>query len=368
MITQIVGPRLKALRDERGLNQTEVARMIGVASHQIVSQIETGERRVSTDELMKLMDGLGADLDYFTDPFRLVGEGDFSWRQSGVPGDRLADYQANAGRWIAAYRHLAAAEGGSGLRKSLRLGPTATFSQAADEGERFASDYALGDVPALRLAEVMERQFDILVLAVDAPREISGAACRLPELDAVLVNRSEIAGRRHFDQAHELFHLLTWDAMPPAPVEAIDARGHVEKLANSFASALLMPLRLIDDVAWNRAGSVPALAALLNERADALQVTASALKWRLVSCRLLSRQRALAVGDDLLRHNGRDGPDAGDAPAPFSPRFMEVLGKGIQAGRVSRRRAAKLLGFDPDGDEFGDLFRAHGVPLPDTVW
>ena len=50
---------------------------------------------------------------------------------------------------------------------------------------------------------------------VDADRGISGAACRLPELDAVLIARHEVEGRRHFDLAHELFHLLTWDAMPP---------------------------------------------------------------------------------------------------------------------------------------------------------
>ncbi len=73
----------------------------------------------------------------------------------------------------------------------------------------------LGDAPATRLSEAMERKLGILVLMVDPDRDISGAACRLPELDAVLIARREVAGRRHFDLAHELFHILTWDAMPP---------------------------------------------------------------------------------------------------------------------------------------------------------
>jgi XRE family transcriptional regulator, fatty acid utilization regulator len=108
MTIQTIGPRLKALRKARALDQGAVAAILGVASHQIVSQIESGARRVTGEELVKLIDGLDTDLDYFTDPFRLEGEGRFSWRRTpGTPIDALADYQMRAGRWIAAYRALA---------------------------------------------------------------------------------------------------------------------------------------------------------------------------------------------------------------------------------------------------------------------
>ncbi len=49
-------------------------------------------------------------------------------------------------------------------------------------GERFAAQHDLGDVPARRLAQVMQADFAILVLMVDAIEGVSGAACRLPEL------------------------------------------------------------------------------------------------------------------------------------------------------------------------------------------
>ena len=71
----------------------------------------------------------------------------------------------------------------------------------------------------------MERELGILVVMVDSERGISGAACRLPELDAVLIARHEVAGRRHFDLAHELFHILTWDAMPPEHFEEAGETG-----------------------------------------------------------------------------------------------------------------------------------------------
>ena len=115
-------------------------------------------------------------------------------------------------------------------------------------GERFAADFKLGPVPAEQLAEVMERELGVLVLMVDAIEGVSGAACRLPDLDAVLINRHEVPGRRNFDLAHELFHILTWDAMPPEHVEDASEQSkiRVEQLANNFASAVLMPAEVLD--------------------------------------------------------------------------------------------------------------------------
>ena len=61
-------------------------------------------------------------------------------------------------------------------------------------------------------------------------------------MDAVLIARRKVAGRRHFDLAHELFHILTWDTMPPAHSEAAREYGGTrgEQLANSFVAAALM--------------------------------------------------------------------------------------------------------------------------------
>ena len=58
--------------------------MFGFNDRQTVSAIETGARRVTAEELVLAVERLGAPLEYFTDPFPLVGEGRSSWRQSGV--------------------------------------------------------------------------------------------------------------------------------------------------------------------------------------------------------------------------------------------------------------------------------------------
>jgi transcriptional regulator with XRE-family HTH domain len=122
-MTQLIGTRLKALRDERNLSQNDLARRFGFKDRQTVSAIETGERPMLADELVLAVEKLGKPLDYFTDPFMLVGEGSFSWRQTHVSAPRLDACERSAGRWIAAFRTLAPQVGRAAplLRRALGL-------------------------------------------------------------------------------------------------------------------------------------------------------------------------------------------------------------------------------------------------------
>lgn len=367
MSTTLIGKRLKALRAERKIDQQTIRDMLGFKDRQTVSAIENGERKVKPEELVTLTEKLGVDLDYFTDALRLEGEGKFSWRRRAeVPEDRLETYERLAGRWIAAYRELSRRIGRQIplIRPQLPLDKMSQFAEAADAGERFAHEYGLGDVPSARLAEVMEHQLGILVLMDEARDGISGAACTLPELGAVLINRCEVKGRRHFDLAHELFHLLTWDKMPPSRSERDNERGHVEKLANTFASAVLMPRWVIDTVDW-RALEARALVDTINARATQLGVTSDALRWRLATTGILTQKAARAVPYEALRHNGFVDLREPEVPPLYSRTFMEVIGEAIEQGFISVRRAARLL--DTTIDELGDLFAAHELAVPDTV-
>ncbi len=362
MATHLIGARLRALREERRLSQDDLARLFGFKDRQTVSAIETGARRLTADELVLAVEKLDAPLDYFTDPFRLVGEGRFSWRQTGVGEERLREYERDAGRWIAAFRALAPKVGRQMplMRRALGLARNSRFEDAMALGERFVAEFGLGEVPAPRLADVMERKLGILVLMVDAHEGISGAACRLPELDAVLIARREVEGRRNFDLAHELFHILTWDAMPPEhSEEARDTGGNrVEQLANNFAAAVLMPASTLERYGeWSSLAGED-LTARLNAVADELRVTSSALRWRLVALGRLKPAAAHSLPETALRNNGHEAV-AGAMPALFSRPFVEVLGLAIEEGHVSVRRAAGLL--DLTVDDLADLLATHGV-------
>ena len=251
----------------------------------------------------------------------------------------------------------------------------------------------------------MEQKLGILVLMADAIDGVSGAACRLPDLDAVLINRHEVAGRRNFDLAHELFHILTWDAMPPEHLEEATetSKIRVEQLANTFASALLMPeaslrqfgveqinppapqvlerssfrssdaLSLVVGFQTHRlAGSnsragrdtptspTDAVVRWLGETAERLQVTATALKWRLVALNLLDPARARGISADAVRKARRSSD--GEPPPLFSKPFMDVLGQAIDEGRVSARRVADLLHLTIE--DLRDLFGLYSVEAP----
>jgi hypothetical protein len=217
----------------------------------------------------------------------------------------------------------------------------------------------------------MERELNILVLMVTPSHSgVSGAACRLPDLDVVLINRDEVPGRRHFDLAHELFHILTWDAMPPVHIEDATETGganRVEQLANAFASALLMPARIVGAAADWRTLRGDALVAQLNATADRLEIISTALMWRLVTLELLAKSTAHAVPADDIRNNGYPtGLFAGSPPSKrpplFSKRFVEIVARAVEEGRISIRKIASLLGLSVD--DLGDLFAAHGVSAP----
>ena len=365
MTTERIAGRIKALRQKRGLSQEDMARALGFNDRQTVSAIETGQRRLTASELLLAAEELGEPLNYFTDPFRLDGEGLFSWRQAAVPGHLLSEYESTAGHWIGAYRTLSAQLGRPAplMRRALGLTRHSRYEDAMEAGERFVVEMGLGQVPSLRLVEVMEAELRILVLMVDTTKGISGAACRLPELDAVLIARREVPGRRNFDLAHELFHILTWDVMPPEHVEdASDFGGtrgnRVEQLANSFASAVLMPRAALGSRGdWSRL-DMDGLIARLNQTADDLHVTSSALRWRLAALRHITKAKARAIPEASLRHNGREAPMA-KPPPPFSKPFLEVIATAVDKGYLSVRRAAKLVDLTVEGLQ--ELFAVHHV-------
>ena len=365
MTAQQIGYRIKALREDRNLSQADIAKLLGFKDRQSISAIETGVRRVKAEELLLAVDKLDAPLGYFTDPFLLAGEGRFSWRQSGVEAVQLADYERDAGRWIAAFRALSPQVGRDAplFRRALGLTRHSRFEDAMQAGERFASELELEPVPALRLATVMERELSILVLMVDASEGISGAACRLPELDTVLIARREVAGRRNFDLAHELFHILTWDTMPPEhSEEPRDTGGNrVEQLANNFAAAVLMPVHVLERFdGWSHLAEED-LIRRLNSAADDLHVTSSALRWRLVAVGRLTAAVAGSLPEPALRNNGHEAVNA-PAPPLFSKPFVEVLGLAMDKGLVSVRRAAGLL--NATVEDLGEIFRMHGIEWP----
>ena len=357
----LIGIRLKAARERAHLTQQQLAAHLGLEHRQSLASIEAGQRRLSATELLQAVNVLGVDLDYFTDSFRLVGEGQFSFRTSSdVAASDIDQFEDRAGRWIAMYRELGAQQGKmpQWLAVKLALTPRSTYEQAQSAAQALVDHWQLGERPADSLRLAVEHHLDTLVMYVDAPAGISGAAWQVSGFNAILVNRCEPEGRRNFDIAHELFHLLTWDLMAPARVEAAEGKGkRVEQLADNFAAALLMPVSIMS-ARWAARESAVDLHDWLNDTAVDMRVSAIACMWRLHNLGVLSKADVLDVDEQRLVANGR--PESAIPSVPkFSERFVRCIAVALDAGRLSVKRAASLLSLSID--ELATLLRDYGL-------
>jgi Zn-dependent peptidase ImmA (M78 family)/DNA-binding XRE family transcriptional regulator len=361
---QLVGERVAFAREAAGLTQVELSERLGFKDRQILSNIEAGKRKVASDELLRLMEVLGRDLDFFTDPLRLVGEGAFSWRAS-AESTLLDDFETKAGEWVATFRHLcwASEQHFNPITPQLAITAKSSFEEVQSAAEQIAKDWKLGDKPAAVLPEKVEEELKILILFVNAPTGISGAACQLPQFNTIFINRNEPEGRRNFDLAHELFHVLTWDRLPPRRIDGREPSGskdkRIERLANVFAAAMLMPAEQVKRQ-WGFRGACE-IHEWLNELGLYFQVTAKAMKWRCVNLELLSEADLSGINDALLTFNGRS-PERETKPRLFSKRFVERIHWALDNGALSVRKASRILGMTID--DIADLIRDHGLTVP----
>lgn len=357
--------RLRYLRIKDNMKQEDLAKAFGFKSHQIVSNIENGERKISAAEIIRACEIFSVDMNFFTNPYLLVGEGDFSWRQSGNNQGALVSFQEKAGELIGAYRVLKSQLNDTPqiIMPEIRLTKKARMSEAVRAGEAIAEQLGLGEMPGNALVEAAEEKLGAIVLQVDPENGISGAACRLQELNAVIINRNEPVGRRTFNLAHEIFHLLTWEAMPPEMIDDVDGpKSHVEKLADAFASGLLVPSKTIEMYAeyidFGKQGFVDRLNSLATE----MRVSSIMLGYRLISTGHASRDLFEEYREaKFFSYNG-DMVDRNDIPPLYSKKFLSVLSRGIHKGLISQLRVVKLL--DMSLEDVKELYGKHKLESP----
>ena len=358
-----IGYRVKNAREACEMRQEQLAHALGFNDRQTLSDIENGKRSLKADELVNLAEHLGMDVEFFLDPFVVAGEAKFSWRVAPEITEEVLDgFEARAGRLIGLLRWLREQQVGpaSSLKANLRLSVKPTYEEVQERAESLVKQFSLGPVPADRLVQFVEKDLSLQVLFLDIPEgtSISGAFCHLNDLGAILINRNESEGRRNYDLAHELFHALTWDLMEPDHRETNSQEDRskgkrIEQLADNFAAALLMPIEslttLIDP---DRRGDTTHLA----EVAARLRVTTQALGWRLFNLKWIDDSTRAALSYE------RPTRVSSALPSRYSLGLAVMLHKAIDGGRLSARKAAKVLGMNLS--QLAALFPEFGLAVP----
>jgi Zn-dependent peptidase ImmA (M78 family)/DNA-binding XRE family transcriptional regulator len=357
-LRRTIAGRIRAARTARGWTQDQLAAELGLADRQTISAIESGERRVGADELIRAMAVFARPMEYFTDPAMIVEDNYFSYRAQRSTPD-IVVFESTARKLLELNRRLRTVlsevvpptfVGLRGLSKSSGI------EDAAALGERFHSVLELGDRPATKLRQAITSSYHILVLEINAPANVSGAACHLQDGDVILLNITEPSYRKNYTTGHEFFHLLTWQEMPPAKADLENVVGQkpkVEQLADAFTGSLLMPAGLLKAV-WD--GSTGSDEARVLHVARHFDVSGIAAYWRLVNTRLLRDPAREVQRGNIVRS---EEPSVG---VRFAGSFILRLHRALADGRISVNLAAGLM--EMDRLELNEVFAEHGLESP----
>lgn len=245
-----LGTKLSEARASRKLTQDEAARAIGV-SRSAIALIESGTRSISTLELAGLAALYNQPIAEFFTEVALAG-----------PGGPLAlcrvapEFEANPDLGRTVSRLLDVCQDGVQLERLLdrgpRTGPRAypkshpkSYVDAVEHGKEVADEerrrLALGDAPIADIADLVAGQ-GIWAAATTLPGEMSGLFLHDEAMGfVILVNSSHPRARKRFSYAHEYAHALLDRNYPVTVSTATTAKELIERRANAFAAAFLMP-------------------------------------------------------------------------------------------------------------------------------
>ena len=255
-----IGQRLRFARESRQITQESAGAALGL-QRSAISLMESGQRQVSTLELIRLAELYGRAIEWFVAPRIPMEQEDPVIALFRAQPDLQSEVvQAHASRCLRLLRE------GASLRRLVGRSPAAslprydpptprTVGQAIAQGQLVAEQERrrldLGKAPVRNVPEALTHQ-NVWVAALPLPDEISGLFLSSPDFGmAILANLTQPPARRRFSYAHEYGHALM-DRDEPATVTSVhNAKTRPEQRANAFAAAFLMPAEGVRDFLYN---------------------------------------------------------------------------------------------------------------------
>ncbi|MDB4914680.1 MAG: hypothetical protein JWM95_2324 [Gemmatimonadetes bacterium] len=108
---------------------------------------------------------------------------------------------------------------------NLQFDPAgATWTSVASMADSMRRLFDLGSIPAATLQRTIEDSYGVKIFTETLEGDQAAACVRSSFGAAVLLNGADAPWRRNFSLAHEVFHLVTWDAVELAWDRAALAR------------------------------------------------------------------------------------------------------------------------------------------------
>ena len=341
-----IGGRIRNFRWRSGLTQAELANQMGFNSKQIISQIEKGDREVKVFELVQLSQLLSIELDDLLRTEKPQKAPAILWRDSPV-----SDKKKKEAEFIKHYNNYSLLEEMSGIKGSSqfpqkRVDPEhLSFGVARSLANDIRREFNLGDRPASVLEKTLEDRFGVKIWYMEMEKG-SAASTIGPFGPAILMNSKEAPWRRNYNFGHELFHLITWDSLPPSLIsKKPELWEDLERKANAFASSLLLPSDPVSVEFGKYVKNKKIAYSDLIEIARFFDVSTGALLYRLVNMKCIPQAAADAVLND---ESFREKDKSTMAPHWWQPpglpeRFVRIAFVAFQKGKLSKAKLADLL-------------------------
>lgn len=348
-----IGPRISLAREDVGLTQADLAAELGV-DRTAIAKMESGKRRVSATELVRLATALDRPIDWFVieSPPAVV-----SRRQDPAAGGRSTLLDRRVER-LARDVEFLETDGVLPPVAERRLEVPAAVSEAEGAAVQARAWMGAGDGPLVDLQRHCEA-VGLLAFSLDlGPEGKDGAYVAVDKWGVALINGAVDAGRRRFNLAHELGHHLFADAY--APEVTISPGSETERIVNAFAVHLLLPRAGVKEM-WGNFDD-PRLAAVAV--AVRFRVSWTAVASQLKNLSLIDDARRTDLASDPL--TGADFIELGERwvseldPPSVPPDYgRRVLG-AYRGGRLTAERVTELLWGTVRAEE---LPERHAVPL-----
>jgi Zn-dependent peptidase ImmA (M78 family) len=337
-----LGEKLRIARESIGYTQKKVSEQTYVGESSL-SDYENNKREPRFSELSRLAETYKRPIEFFlTDSPHT--ESVMLWRDEPSNREEMKETEAEFRRLCHQYHKLELCTDETckaSLPQSDITNPEDfTFLQAESLARKAQTEFCLGDIPSASLKRILEERYSVKIFHL----EFTGSAISTVSDEfgpAILLNSRNVPWRRNYDLAHELFHLLTWTIFR---VKSEAPNENEEKLANSFASNLLMPEGpLRQRIATLVDNQEQAPLGRLDDLAREFVVSLDAIVYRISNLFKIKKEDAeqyLSVAKQLAKlHKHRKS----DEPETLPERYCDLAQRALREGRLSLAQFAKYM-------------------------
>ncbi|WP_342152291.1 ImmA/IrrE family metallo-endopeptidase [Methylorubrum sp. SB2] len=243
-----VPQRLSEARVAVATSRADLARQLGITG-QAIAYYEAGDRRPDMDVLLKIADILNQPVSFFLKPTKSIEgvRGARYFRSVGPKTNKVNAALEAKTKWLwellqFIMRHVKLPTPNIPLIDERYDIDSLSFEDVEEIARCVRRHWSLGDGPIANMIALLETHGIIVSRFTMGSEKIDAFSCWIEGRPYILLGSDKSScARSRFDAAHELGHIVLHRHITQEDVEAKSIRDRIEREANWFAGAFLLP-------------------------------------------------------------------------------------------------------------------------------